>query len=329
MNDDSRQVKLVGKTGSYAGSELVITGGELTIGRNPDNDLVMDEKTISSHHSKIVLSGDHYEVHDLNSTNGTYVNGKQVTHAPLRSEDVLRFDIYEFTFYDEGQVARTVVSAAPNFEDKGTIARAPAMEAEPAPQAQPAQPAAAATTPTPKPSAAPKTTTAHFEPKGNLLLGLIIGLIFAVAIACGGFLLSGMIAGTPMQIIDQLKLFFASTSVMYTHAFWTNLHAWGLEAVIILVAVLLAPFLGGLFMQVIGKANRFVTAFVFSLFFVAIFFVVHLIVLNFNFDIMTMQMAASNSMGIYDGWLALVAVYGYFFGVSFVLSSIGSLFGRR
>lgn len=62
---------------------------ELTIGRLPDNDIVINNPMVGRHHAKIVMEqGERYEIIDLQSTNGTYVNGRKVKgQMPLRPGD--------------------------------------------------------------------------------------------------------------------------------------------------------------------------------------------------------------------------------------------------
>jgi len=59
-------------------------GAKTTIGRLPDNSVVIDNPAVSGHHACIVRNGDAYTVEDLGSTNGTFVNGRAVASvAPL------------------------------------------------------------------------------------------------------------------------------------------------------------------------------------------------------------------------------------------------------
>ena len=53
------------------------------IGRAPDNDIVLNADTISSYHAEIIVRDDKFYIKDMNSTNGTKVNGKRVSEAGL------------------------------------------------------------------------------------------------------------------------------------------------------------------------------------------------------------------------------------------------------
>jgi putative nucleotidyltransferase with HDIG domain len=61
----------------------------LTIGRDPENMIVLDHTAISRFHCRITCEKDQYFVHDLGSTNGTYLNGRRVTRERLSPGDEL------------------------------------------------------------------------------------------------------------------------------------------------------------------------------------------------------------------------------------------------
>jgi predicted component of type VI protein secretion system len=66
-----------------------------TIGRAPENSIRLDEPSVSGRHAELMLAGDNCYLKDLDSTNGTLVNGQPVTNTPLRSGDRIRFGIVE------------------------------------------------------------------------------------------------------------------------------------------------------------------------------------------------------------------------------------------
>ncbi len=71
---------------------------ELTIGRSPNNEVVLKEPRVSRRHAVIRQSGNQYMVIDNNSSNGTYVNGHTVTEQVLRSGDKLQVGSFELVF---------------------------------------------------------------------------------------------------------------------------------------------------------------------------------------------------------------------------------------
>lgn len=62
-----------------------------SIGREPDNDVVVDEDTVSGRHVRLAPRDGRWWVEDLGSTNGTWVNDRQVAgRHPLKSGDVIQ-----------------------------------------------------------------------------------------------------------------------------------------------------------------------------------------------------------------------------------------------
>lgn len=67
--------------------EYKLTKDETSFGRKPTNDIVIGHPTISGFHGKIRKDGDRFIVEDLNSTNGTFLNGQRVKGAALKNRD--------------------------------------------------------------------------------------------------------------------------------------------------------------------------------------------------------------------------------------------------
>ncbi len=65
--------------------------GDTTVGRSPDNDIVLDSQDVSRRHARLVCSRDGVRVHDLNSTNGTRVNDDPVRVSDLANGDEIAF----------------------------------------------------------------------------------------------------------------------------------------------------------------------------------------------------------------------------------------------
>lgn len=70
--------KLLLTAGPRKGQELRLDRREVTIGRADNADLVIQDEFASTHHAKLVLMNGEWLIQDLNSTNGTFVNGKRV-----------------------------------------------------------------------------------------------------------------------------------------------------------------------------------------------------------------------------------------------------------
>jgi pSer/pThr/pTyr-binding forkhead associated (FHA) protein len=67
----------------------------ITIGRGPDNMIVINDPSVSTHHAQLQRAGEIYRLKDLDSTNGTRVNGVPVTETALRFDDRIRFGAAE------------------------------------------------------------------------------------------------------------------------------------------------------------------------------------------------------------------------------------------
>jgi pSer/pThr/pTyr-binding forkhead associated (FHA) protein len=68
-----------------------LVGDIVMIGRAPLNDIVIDNPVVSAQHAMLLKVGDTYWLKDLNSTNGTHVNGRLFTYGELKDRDTIRF----------------------------------------------------------------------------------------------------------------------------------------------------------------------------------------------------------------------------------------------
>lgn len=82
--------RLVVLTEGFTGRTYELKVDRTTVGRVEDNAFQIAESSVSSHHCEILLRGDQVIVKDLDSTNGTYINGQKVTESPLQSGQILR-----------------------------------------------------------------------------------------------------------------------------------------------------------------------------------------------------------------------------------------------
>jgi len=74
-------------------------GGDfLTIGRAPSNKIVVDHPSVSAQHALLLRTGASYWLKDLNSTNGTWINGDCVTDVELKDGDTIRFGFVSAIF---------------------------------------------------------------------------------------------------------------------------------------------------------------------------------------------------------------------------------------
>jgi pSer/pThr/pTyr-binding forkhead associated (FHA) protein len=90
--------KLILTTESQGRLSYELTEALITIGRGPDNIVVVDDPSVSSRHAQLELSGELYRLKDLDSTNGTRVNGVPITETVLRFDDRIRLGGVEARF---------------------------------------------------------------------------------------------------------------------------------------------------------------------------------------------------------------------------------------
>ena len=101
-----RQASLVVQGGPNSGVTIDITGKPVTLGRRPDNDVVVDEATVSRRHSLIIETDSGFVLRDLNTVNGTFLNRNRISqgeHA-LQHGDQIRLagSKIVLTFRQEG-----------------------------------------------------------------------------------------------------------------------------------------------------------------------------------------------------------------------------------
>jgi pSer/pThr/pTyr-binding forkhead associated (FHA) protein len=82
-------------------AEYNMTKERYTIGRLPDNDVRIDNPAVSGHHSLIINILNDSFLEDLNSTNGTYVNGKLIKKHALQHGDVITIGHHQLRFADQ------------------------------------------------------------------------------------------------------------------------------------------------------------------------------------------------------------------------------------
>lgn len=85
--------------------ERELEQGTLSIGRNKDNAVHIDDPTISSHHANIVTVFDSTYIEDLGSTNGTFVNGQKAKTHTLHNGDIVTIGQYQLLFQVDNSAA--------------------------------------------------------------------------------------------------------------------------------------------------------------------------------------------------------------------------------
>ena len=81
--------------------EVALAKERMTIGRGPGNDILLDNLAVSAEHAVIVTHDDDSFLEDLNSTNGTQVNGQPIKKHFLQDEDVIEIAQYRIRYRSE------------------------------------------------------------------------------------------------------------------------------------------------------------------------------------------------------------------------------------
>jgi pSer/pThr/pTyr-binding forkhead associated (FHA) protein len=161
-------------------AEYNMTKERYTVGRLPDNDIRIDNAAVSGHHSLLINILNDSFLEDLNSTNGTYVNGKLIKKHALQHGDVITVGHHQLRYVDdqaqqqpEDEFEKTMVISQPSAQMEKQVAQA-ARAAEAA-----AASAAVTEAPRPPPAEAPKprrpfspTTTQEVDPEAAPALPL-------------------------------------------------------------------------------------------------------------------------------------------------------------
>src|SRR5580698_6369223 len=105
--------KLVVLTQSMAGRSCDLAAERTTVGRVEDNAFQIAEPSVSSRHCEIFLRGSDIVVKDLNSTNGTFINGEKTTEGVLKPGQTLRLGNIELKLDAPGAPASGPTPAAP------------------------------------------------------------------------------------------------------------------------------------------------------------------------------------------------------------------------
>lgn len=93
--------KLILTDGKEKMEKIALIHGTINIGRMPDNDIQIEDQAVSAHHAKIVTFFKPTYIKDLMSTNGSYVNGKQIQEHTLEHGDVITIGQHHIIF-DKG-----------------------------------------------------------------------------------------------------------------------------------------------------------------------------------------------------------------------------------
>jgi len=111
--------KLVVSLDGVVIKEVQITKDKTTLGRRPYNDMVIDNLAVSGEHAVLQMVGNDVFIEDLNSTNGTYINGKAIKKQLLAHNDTVEIGKYKIKYltdehadYEKTMIMRPGAAAA-------------------------------------------------------------------------------------------------------------------------------------------------------------------------------------------------------------------------
>ena len=103
--------KLVVSLDGVVIKEVQITKDKTTLGRRPYNDIVIDNLAVSGEHAVLQMVGGDVFIEDLNSTNGTYINGKAIKKQLLTHNDTVEIGKYKIKYLvdESGEYEKTMI----------------------------------------------------------------------------------------------------------------------------------------------------------------------------------------------------------------------------
>jgi pSer/pThr/pTyr-binding forkhead associated (FHA) protein len=180
-------------------AEYNMTKERYTVGRLPDNDIRIDNAAVSGHHSLIINILNDSFLEDLNSTNGTYVNGKLIKKHALQHGDVITVGHHQLRYVDdqaqqapEDEFEKTMVIEPSGHMEKQVAKAARAAEAAAVKEGPPKRAVAEAAPPKSRRPFAP-TSTQEVDEDAVPLLPLAKLQV-----------LSGTFAGRELELVKAL-----------------------------------------------------------------------------------------------------------------------------
>ncbi|MCO5309995.1 MAG: FHA domain-containing protein [Austwickia sp.] len=85
--------------GPNAGARFLLDAPLTTVGRHPDSDIFLDDVTVSRKHAQFEQEGEAFQVRDVGSLNGTYVNRERIERIGLRTGDEVQIGKFRLVFY--------------------------------------------------------------------------------------------------------------------------------------------------------------------------------------------------------------------------------------
>jgi len=316
------KVVLKGLEGEYKGTDVHINKEVFTIGRRFDCDLRLDDATISSRHARITKKSGSYEIEDLDSSNGTFLNDTRISNSRLRTNDVIAFNKIKFRFFNPLEVERTEIADGAAFREsmKSSIQELE-KEVTQITSDVPGEPERSA------PPAGHKTRT-----KGRPLTGVLTGLLTAWFFSIIVIFILGLSRlpdpgwGTLLQ---ALKGQLAAFPLFHTHLYWITGAVLSPVNILMGICAPLGMIGGGMVMQRFSRGRRLKNALIFSVVYTVFGFLLQLTGLGFSpGDWFSVNSGYSFGL-VYPSVLNVAVTLGYVWLVSLLFSLFGSLLARK
>ncbi|MCH4208562.1 FHA domain-containing protein [Bifidobacterium sp.] len=97
---------LISTRGAVSGSRYLLDEDEISVGRDPRADILLDDSTVSRTHAVFRRTGDTFSVIDAGSLNGTYVNRKRVDEQQLNNGDEIMIGKFRLVFFTKSAVLK-------------------------------------------------------------------------------------------------------------------------------------------------------------------------------------------------------------------------------
>ena len=121
--------KLLLKSHGAVIKEIPLDKSRLTIGRKPDNDIVLDDQSASGHHARVVQIQSVFFIEDAGSSNGTFANGKKTDRKQLVNGDQITIGQHSLV-YQEDTAASAPAPPKQSFDADKTVVMTPELQRE-------------------------------------------------------------------------------------------------------------------------------------------------------------------------------------------------------
>jgi pSer/pThr/pTyr-binding forkhead associated (FHA) protein len=98
QSSDATTPALIGVSENVTGMQFILGKDKLEVGRRPNSDIVLEDKSVSSMHAQLINHSGQWKVLNLLSSNGTFVNGEKVSERFIVPGDRIAFAGVEFVF---------------------------------------------------------------------------------------------------------------------------------------------------------------------------------------------------------------------------------------